>query len=321
MIFDNMREDDNNTQIVMVTIQCFVYNHAPFLRQCLDGFVKQKTSFSFEAIVHDDASTDESATIIQEYASKYPGIIKPIIQTENLYSKRDGSINRIVNQHTRGKYIAICEGDDYWIDPNKLQLQVDFMETHPDYVLCHTDFDLTSGGYRNRHIYLDPDDTYFPQSFCRFNIATLTSLFRSDTYFHLPKLWENKQWPMGDLPLWIELSHEGKIKYFNKVTSCYRILQYSASHGSLEKEIAYSKTVVDICNYYADYYGIGHPKFINDSYYAGVVRLAFIHDNVRVAREYKQKAKECGHITLKMWVYYYATVIKPMGWIIRFLKR
>ena len=125
-----------NISELMVTIRCLVYNHEPYLRQCLDGFVMQKANFRFEAIVHDDASTDGSAAIIREYAEKYPDIIKPILETENQYSKKDGSLTRIMNAHTHGKYVALCEGDDYWTDPLKLQKQVDFLESHPDYSLC-----------------------------------------------------------------------------------------------------------------------------------------------------------------------------------------
>lgn len=131
-----MENTRNNELPLIVTIRCLVYNHEPFLRQCLDGFVMQKTCFRFEAIVHDDASTDGSAAIIREYAEKYPEIIKPIFETENQYSKNDGSIRRIMNAHTHGKYVAMCEGDDYWTDPYKLQKQVDFLESHPDYVIC-----------------------------------------------------------------------------------------------------------------------------------------------------------------------------------------
>ena len=120
----------------LVTIRCITYNHEPYIRQCLDGFIMQKTNFRFEAIVHDDASTDGTADIIREYAEKYPEIIKPILQNENQYSKRDGSIRRILNENTHGKYVALCEGDDYWIDPLKLQKQVDFMEKHEDYSMC-----------------------------------------------------------------------------------------------------------------------------------------------------------------------------------------
>lgn len=126
----------------ILTIRCFVYNHEPYLRQCLDGIVMQKTNFPFEAIVHDDASTDGSAAIIREYAEKYPDIIKPIYETENQYSKKVGTLAKIMDaaMHPSSKYLAICEGDDYWTDPNKLQLQVDFLESHPDYVLCTHDY-------------------------------------------------------------------------------------------------------------------------------------------------------------------------------------
>ena len=117
----------------LVSIRCLVYNHEPFLRQCLDGFVMQQTTFPFEAIIHDDASTDGSAAILREYAEKYPGIIKPIYETENQWGK--GTISKTMNAaiHPNSKYIAVCEGDDYWTDPKKLQLQVDFLESHPDY--------------------------------------------------------------------------------------------------------------------------------------------------------------------------------------------
>ena len=121
-----------NKDEILVSIRCAVYNHEPYIRQCLDGFVMQKTNFRFEAIVHDDASTDNSASIIREYAGKYPDIIRPIYETENQFSKKDGSLMRIITEACHGKYYASCEGDDYWTDPLKLQKQVDYMESHPE---------------------------------------------------------------------------------------------------------------------------------------------------------------------------------------------
>ena len=124
---------------ILVAIHCLVYNHEPYLRDCFEGFVMQKTNFRFVAIVHDDCSTDHSADIIREYEAKYPDIFRPIYETENQYSKPDGSLGRIMNaaiDATGAKYIAMCEGDDYWTDPYKLQKQVDFLEKHPEYALC-----------------------------------------------------------------------------------------------------------------------------------------------------------------------------------------
>lgn len=133
-----MQKISDTDSYPLVSIKCLVYNHEPYLRQCLDGFVMQKTNFAYEVIVHDDASTDNSANIIKEYAKKYPNIIKPIFESHNQFSEKNGSVGRIMNAalHPRAKYIAICEGDDYWTDPNKLQIQVDFLEKNKDYAFC-----------------------------------------------------------------------------------------------------------------------------------------------------------------------------------------
>ncbi len=157
----------------LVTIRCTVYNHEPYLRQCLDGFVMQKTNFKFEAWVHDDASTDRSADIIQEYAKKYPEIIKPYYEKENLYSKHDHSFREVTwnPKYLRGKYIAFCEGDDYWTDPMKLQKQVDFLEKNPEYVMCahnYTIFEQNTGktypcyNYNHREYKQDGAVSYLP---------------------------------------------------------------------------------------------------------------------------------------------------------------
>ena len=134
---------------ILVAIHCLVYNHELYLRQCLDGFVMQKTNFRFVAVVHDDVSTDKSADIIREYAEKYPDIIKPIFETENQWSKHDGSIDRVMHDvidELGTKYVAMCEGDDYWTDSYKLQKQVDFLEEHPDYSLCCHGYSILNAG-------------------------------------------------------------------------------------------------------------------------------------------------------------------------------
>ena len=119
----------------LVSICCLTYNHAPYLRQCLDGFMMQERTFPIEILIHDDASTDGTQDIIREYEEKFPDIIKPQYQAENQYSK--GKMVEAYNYfRAEGRYIALCEGDDYWTDPQKLQKQVDFLESYPDYVMC-----------------------------------------------------------------------------------------------------------------------------------------------------------------------------------------
>ena len=121
---------------IAVSIICNAYNHEEYIRDALESFVMQKTNFKFEALVHDDASTDKTADIIREYEKKYPDIIKPIYQTENQYSKNVAIGIKYQFPRAKGKYIAVCEGDDYWIDPYKLQKQFNAMEKHPELDVC-----------------------------------------------------------------------------------------------------------------------------------------------------------------------------------------
>lgn len=121
---------------IMVSVCVLSYNHEKYIRKCLDGIVMQNTSFPIEVWVHDDASTDSSGNIIKEYQQRYPDIIKPILQKQNQYSKGGGILVRHVFPKCNGKYIALCEGDDYWTDPLKLQKQVDFLEAHLNYSVC-----------------------------------------------------------------------------------------------------------------------------------------------------------------------------------------
>ena len=184
----------------LVVINCLTFNHKPYIRECLEGFVMQKTNFKFVAIVHDDASTDGTATIIKEYAEKYPDIIKPIFETENQYSKKDGSLTSIINEAvyaTGAKYVAMCEGDDYWIDPYKLQKQVDFMEENKQYVLCchrylilENDSSSFDKDYINELFIKEPNGFSFTnkENFEYWITKTMTLLIRVSAYKKLFKL-------------------------------------------------------------------------------------------------------------------------------------
>ncbi len=121
---------------MMVSVICLAYNHKAYIRDALEGFVRQQTDFPFEVLVHDDASTDGTAEIIREYAERYPETIRPIIETENQYSKEVVIARDILFPLVRGRYIALCEGDDYWSDPLKLSKQVAALEAHPELDIC-----------------------------------------------------------------------------------------------------------------------------------------------------------------------------------------
>ena len=215
--------------IPLVSIRCLVYNHEPFLRQCLDGFVMQQTTFPFEAIVHDDASTDGSAAIIREYAEKYPDIIKPIYETENQWGK--GTISKIMDatMHPDSKYIAVCEGDDYWTDPNKLQIQVDFLEAHPDHSFSvheYKEWDELKACYRPHQLRFlrntDEDLTLTINDFATgvFFTKTLTCVYNRKALHNSNfKMYDTK----FDMTMFFALMTQGKCRLFSRVMGCYRI--------------------------------------------------------------------------------------------------
>lgn len=217
----------NNIEAPLVSIRCLAYNHEKYIRDALEGFIMQKTTFRFEAIVHDDASTDNTAAIIREYAEKYPDIIKPIFETENQYSKHDGSLARIVNAACKGKYIALCEGDDYWTDSYKLQKQVDFMESHSEYTMCfHNAIEhFESGKIIDRPFSTIKDKDYTGvEIYKKWIVPTASVLLRKDIFFSefYQKAKSNKDFIYGDIVLFLSCAHQGKVKGMSDCMSVYR---------------------------------------------------------------------------------------------------
>ena len=251
---------NNEKSPLMVTIKCLAYNQAPYIRQCLDGFVMQQTTFRFEAIVHDDASTDGTADIIREYAEKYPDIIIPIIETENQYSKHDGSLRRIMDEHMHGKYIAVCEGDDYWIDPLKLQKQFDFMEAHPECSLCfHANYDLLPSGEKRIHKPREIKQCYSPEDVILGGggFMSTNSMFYRGAYLRneeRPDFW--KKCPIGDLPSMLYLVTKGKFGYIDDVMSVYRCQaagSWSTRQNSLKIRTKHYKAILKMFDEYDEY--------------------------------------------------------------------
>ncbi len=126
----------------LVSIECSAYMHGSYIRDAIQGFLMQRTNFKVELLIHDDASTDNTAHIIKEYESKYPKLIKSTIQIENQYNKNPKTDKHVKPHPKTGKYVSKCEGDDYWTDPYQLQKQVDFLEANPDYIVCYHNADI-----------------------------------------------------------------------------------------------------------------------------------------------------------------------------------
>lgn len=259
----------DNSQELIVSVNCIAYNQEKYIKDCLEGFVMQKTTFHFEAIVHDDASTDGTIEIIKEYAEKYPDIIKPIFEKDNQWSKNDGSLDKIMQDACKGKYIAFCEGDDYWIDPYKLQKQVDYLEAHPECSVVYTKVKCWKES-DNDFIGIIGNDTNFVKLLCTYNeIPTPSILIRRDKYvkYFVDINPYDKKWKMGDYPLVLYISKWTKIKLLSDVTCVYRLLNNSASHSEKESKLySYYNSIFDIQMYFYNFFNIDDGKILNKIY-------------------------------------------------------
>ncbi len=218
---------------IVVSIQCLVYNHEAFLRKCLEGFVNQVTNFHYEAIIHDDASTDGSVNIIKEYAKEYPDIIKPIFQSENQYTKGGyGLIFNILHQQSKGDFIAICEGDDYWTDPYKLQKQVDVLKERKD-------ISVVSGGYEIMKNGVKVGESCIKRGGCNmfefdvdqwsngWLVKTLTVLYRPEALSEYREKIEKYKY-IRDIHLFYHLLKNGNGIYLSEILGAYNIHEDSA---------------------------------------------------------------------------------------------
>lgn len=214
------------TDEIMVSVSCIAYNHERFIAQALDSFVMQETDFNYEILIHDDASPDKTQEIIKEYEAKYPDLIKPIYQTENQYSK-GLHVSKFNLQRARGKYIAVCEGDDYWLDPQKLRKQVRYMEENPGCSMCvHAALNVTennevlSSVLRPNH----GDKVFTADEVIEGGgglFPTNSALYPSEFALNRPAYYEKA--PVGDYPLAIYLATQGHVFYMDEFMSVYRV--------------------------------------------------------------------------------------------------
>lgn len=219
-----------------VVIQCITYNHKSYLKDALEGFIMQKTDFPFVAIVHEDASTDGTDIILSEYAEKYPDIILPIFEKENQYSQSDKPLDRIIKKAikaTNAKYVALCEGDDYWIDPSKLQKQVDFLDKHPDFSMCfHSVYVINDGGQYDTTCFshLKQKEYKGSEIIKKWTVPTCSAMYRSFISDIIPF---NINFQYGDNVLWLTCAVHGKLYCINEKLAVYRRNVYGwTSQGS-----------------------------------------------------------------------------------------
>ena len=222
-----------------VTIYCTAFNHEPYIRDALDGFLSQKTDFPFEVLVTDDASTDGTAAILGEYREKYPDVIRYFHQDKNLFSQGINIYETVMYPNTRGQYVAYCEGDDYWTDPEKLRRQVSFLDAHPDYSACvHNSVCHFCGGEK-------PDALLLPSAGDRdvpFSqiIQGMSRCFHTSSILGRAELLCNPpdfqavafSYGFTDYALSLWLCLNGRIRFLDSPMSVYRINSNPASWSS-----------------------------------------------------------------------------------------
>ena len=231
---------DMNEEIV-VSIWCLTYNHEKYIRDAIDGFLKQKTNFKYQICIFDDASTDSTQNIINEYVNKFPELFNVCFSGYNTFGKPERS--RIIRSFQKksiiGKYVAYCEGDDFWINPNKLQIQVDFMDSHPECMLCshsskwincETGEEHDFSPYKESH-FLSPEELILKPNG---NISTASMLVRNEVFFM------DEKFPpadIGDVRVQLHALSKGEVYYLDEAMSTYRYMHVGSWSEIYNKDL------------------------------------------------------------------------------------
>ncbi|MCI5902824.1 MAG: glycosyltransferase [Blautia sp.] len=258
---------------IMVSVLMFVYNHEKYLREAIESVLCQDTEFSYEVIIHDDASTDGSAGIIEEYAVRFPERIVPILQKENQMQKGISITDKFMMPAVRGKYIAYCEGDDYWLRKDKLQKQVDFLEQHEAYAAVTHNCRVVDGCGRTKK----PVKKFFPYKKPytytlkdliledRMPGQTATVMYRRRYYSDMKpaekSAYERIRYCVGDRRRTLLILLNGPVYCMNEEMSAYR---YITSYGESWNARVYGKNLagryyvqeMDFRKFARDYHGV-----------------------------------------------------------------
>lgn len=298
-----------------VSVRCLTYNQAPYILDTLDGFAMQQTTFPFVCTIVDDYSSDGEQEAIQRYIeqnfdlsdaniayqreTEYAHITFARHKTNlncffailylkyNHYSLKRNKLSYLAEWLDDVDYAALCEGDDYWIDPSKLQKQVDYLDAHPDCGLVHTQAKVyveKSKSFTKRLIGFDFDD--IDQLIVENKIATLTTCFRNDLYVkYKSEITPDPSWKMGDYPAWLYFAHSSKVHFINEPTAVYRVLENSASHNNnIEKEIHFLLSAQAISVYFA--------KLYNKKYLIRSIKLLIVNGILSLCLERKMPINE-----------------------------
>lgn len=315
----------------LVSVKMLTYNHAPYIAQAIESVLMQKTTFPFELVIGEDCSTDGTREIVFDYARRYPEIIRVVTSDKNV-----GALQNSVrcSRVLRGKYIAWCEGDDYWHRDDKLQLQVDYLETHPECGLVYSDYDqydVKSQKYIKN--YLKRTKVQIPLSPTiehiltgKAGILTCTVVARKDIVLERihsdSHLYQSGYYKMGDTPLWAEISLRSGIFRFEESLATHQILLESATQSQdPTKALRFWISNSEMCLYLCDKYQLpDHIKRLHTRNIRGhYLKLAFYQKSAELA---KQTLEKYDRFTMRDWGWYWATIhplFRSFAW--RFLAK
>lgn len=242
----------NDNSQILVSVNMITYLHGTYIKQAIEGVLMQECDFDFELIISDDCSPDCTSDIVNEIINSNPNGFKI------KYFRHNNNIGMHANalfslSKSNGKYIAVCEGDDYWIDSKKLKKQVDFLELNPDYGLVHTNF---KNYYQSLNQYKSFSKTFSNSGnhykdliLGKYHIGTLTTCFKRELLnnYYIEISPTEKTWLMGDLPVWLYFAQKSKFHYIEEITAVYRILDESASQSlNIDKKFDFENSVYDV---------------------------------------------------------------------------
>lgn len=302
----------------LVSVKMITYNHAAFIAQAIEGVLQQKTNFPVELVIGEDCSTDGTREIVCKYREKFPDIIRVITSDGNVGAKKNWYRT---TKACRGKYIAFCEGDDYWHHPEKLQKQVGYLENHTECGLVYSSYDVyhvTSGKKINDFVryrkWEMPEDWTAPEFIASgggraCGIMTCTVVIRSDLYNHIidsdPYLYQSDRFLMGDTQLWAATASLSKMHFIPVSMATYNVTAESATRSSdIEKRLRFSVSNAELMMYLCDKYNVNvavKARYIN-YWYSSAMRLAFHSHNSQLA---ELARKTAGTLSFKQWLQYY----------------
>ena len=301
----------------IVQVSCVTYNHAPYIEDAMNGFCMQETRFPFVCTIVDDCSTDGEQKVIKNYLQEHFDLEDAsVVRNEetddyyltfaqhktnkncffailflkyNHYSVKKPKTPYLI-EWSNTKYMAICEGDDYWIDPRKLQIQVDYLEKHKE---CGLVYSKAKTYIQKRHRFGKTAGRFskgFDDLLLDNKVVTTTTLFKTSLYFSFLDFQQGKSWKMGDKPLWLYISYNTGIYFFDQEFAVYRILENSAtSRNSYERRVDFINSSVDVQLCFAALYKKEYIPIITDNQYRYLFHNAIEFKKFKIATNYYRK--------------------------------